>query len=195
MQRALVGMQEREKILLRNNKNELSAVRKLEVFLDSADNVIEGGPGNISVFFFEGAHRKEDSTVVIHDEVKKRGRPTFRFYTWGLWWCPMPKGLKRCSGPGDLHFFALRCHRRSPSPLVLRTQNQFTRTLGKLLSASNSCRPVMRTARTKFKSPRRKPDVCGTQSRLGIYHPGHTSWRLTVSSRLLLRFRFISIDS
>jgi hypothetical protein len=44
MQRALVGMQEREKILLRNNKNELSAVRKLEVFLDSADNVIEGGP-------------------------------------------------------------------------------------------------------------------------------------------------------
>jgi hypothetical protein len=39
-------MQEREKILLRKNKNELPAVRTLEVFLDRADNVIEGGaPG------------------------------------------------------------------------------------------------------------------------------------------------------
>jgi hypothetical protein len=31
------------KIFLRKNKNELPAVRTLEVFLDRADNVIEGG--------------------------------------------------------------------------------------------------------------------------------------------------------
>jgi len=43
-------MQEREKILLRKNKNELLAACKLEVFLDRADNVIEGG-ASFRLFF------------------------------------------------------------------------------------------------------------------------------------------------
>jgi hypothetical protein len=38
-------MKESAKALLSKNKNELSAARKLEVFLDRADNIIEGGPG------------------------------------------------------------------------------------------------------------------------------------------------------
>jgi hypothetical protein len=44
-QRALVEMQEKAKGLVRNNKNELSPARTLEVSLDRAGNVIEGGPG------------------------------------------------------------------------------------------------------------------------------------------------------
>jgi len=36
-------MKERRKALLRKNKNELPAARKLYVSLDNADNVIEGG--------------------------------------------------------------------------------------------------------------------------------------------------------
>src|ERR1700686_2516583 len=42
-QRALVRMKERAKTLLSKNQNETSAARELEVFLDRADNVIEGG--------------------------------------------------------------------------------------------------------------------------------------------------------
>jgi hypothetical protein len=37
-------MKETAKALLRKNKNELPAARALEVSLDRADNVIEGGP-------------------------------------------------------------------------------------------------------------------------------------------------------
>ena len=37
-------MREKAKALLRKNQNELPAVRNLEVSLDRADNVIEGGP-------------------------------------------------------------------------------------------------------------------------------------------------------
>ena len=42
-QRALVEMQETAKALVSENKNELPAARTLEVSLDRADNVIEGG--------------------------------------------------------------------------------------------------------------------------------------------------------
>jgi hypothetical protein len=42
-QRALVEMQETAKALVRNNKKELPAARTLEVSLDRADNVIDGG--------------------------------------------------------------------------------------------------------------------------------------------------------
>ena len=44
-QRALVRMKEEAKALLSKNQNELSAARTLEVSLDRADNVIEGGSG------------------------------------------------------------------------------------------------------------------------------------------------------
>ena len=43
-QRALVKMQETAKALVSKNQNELRAARTLEVSLDRADNVIEGGP-------------------------------------------------------------------------------------------------------------------------------------------------------
>ena len=42
-QRALVEMKETAKALVRTNENELIAARKLDVSLDRADNVIEGG--------------------------------------------------------------------------------------------------------------------------------------------------------
>jgi hypothetical protein len=42
-QRALVEMKETAKAQVSKNKNELLAARKLEVSLDRADNVIEGG--------------------------------------------------------------------------------------------------------------------------------------------------------
>jgi hypothetical protein len=44
MQRALVKVQGREKILIKKNKNELPAVRTLQLCLDRADNVIDGWP-------------------------------------------------------------------------------------------------------------------------------------------------------
>ena len=43
-QRALVKMQETAKALVSKNQNELRAARTLEVSLDRADKVIEGGP-------------------------------------------------------------------------------------------------------------------------------------------------------
>ena len=41
-------MKEKAKALVGSNKNEPPAARKLEVSLDRADNVIEGGPSNKS---------------------------------------------------------------------------------------------------------------------------------------------------
>ena len=43
-QRALVEMKETAKALVSKNQNELLAARTIEVSLDRADNVIEGGP-------------------------------------------------------------------------------------------------------------------------------------------------------
>jgi hypothetical protein len=45
-------------------------------------------------FFFplEGAHRTENTTVVIHRDVKKRGCPTRRFYAWVLVSCRKATG-------------------------------------------------------------------------------------------------------
>jgi hypothetical protein len=43
-------MKEEAKALLSKNQNELSAARTLEVFLDRADNVIEGGPAFNPIF-------------------------------------------------------------------------------------------------------------------------------------------------
>ena len=62
-QRALVRMKERAKARISKNQNEPSAARELEVSLDRADNVIEGGPP-FSNFLFDGVSRFDDTTPV-----------------------------------------------------------------------------------------------------------------------------------
>jgi hypothetical protein len=63
---------ERTKTLISKNQNELPAARKLEVSLDRADNVIEGGPafdlefpGGSSFAVFEGVGFKLSDPRII----------------------------------------------------------------------------------------------------------------------------------
>jgi hypothetical protein len=51
-------MKETAKALVSENQNELPAVRKLEVSLDRADNVIEGGPRRGPVLNLRVPHRR-----------------------------------------------------------------------------------------------------------------------------------------
>jgi hypothetical protein len=47
-----------------------------------------GGWLRLTFFLLDGAHRGEDTTVVIHRIIKKRGCPTRRFYAWEV--CILP---------------------------------------------------------------------------------------------------------
>ena len=65
----------------------------------------------------------------------KRGWPTlavFVFCKGGFLGCPVPKGLKRHYGQGDLHFVTFSCYHRWPLLGTVRARNLFVKVLGEV---------------------------------------------------------------
>jgi hypothetical protein len=56
----------------------------------------------------------------------KRGCPTLGLGGWVLG-SPMPKGLQRYYGRGDLHFLTFSCYRRLPLLRTVRARDVFVR--------------------------------------------------------------------